>query len=401
MSHSPVNNLTLHTQKQRVRTLLWRWISIRMVALALTAILLVCGGMWLRFAWWENHLRAMIPAPVRQELEVLEAQPTEHRQRLLQIYGEYMYGEYFSDEVINEDLLVFGGFVLLSIPLILGGGVWMSWRLSRQLSAVAVAADQIAQGDFTARAVHTAHAPDALRCLANDFNRMARRLEQRERELQESSAATAHELRTPLTAAKGRLQGLLDGVFEPTAQNFQLIMRQLDQLNQLINDLYLLSLVSAKQLVLSPSCFSMRALAEERAAWAMPRLQELHMQVRLDIPAELYVQADRDRIGQVISIVLDNAMRYASSGGLIVISAGRQNTHTIMNITDDGPGFEPEHLERACDRFWRAESSRSRHAGGSGLGLAVAVAICQAHGGSFSVHNSEKGGARICISLPD
>lgn len=379
---------------------LWRWISLRMIGLAMVAILVIGGGMWLRFSWWEAHQRAAIPEPVRQELQQLEAQPTEHRQRLLQIYGEYLYGEYFTNEAVNEDMLFFGAFVLLSIPLIVGGGVWVSLHLSRQLSAVAIAADHIAQGDFTTRATRVAHTPPALRSLTSDFNRMAERLERQERELQASSAATAHELRTPLTAAKGRLQGLLDGVFEPTPQNFHLIMCQLDQLNRLIDDLYLLSLVSARQLSLLPSEFTLRSLLEERIAWAAPRLQASQMQASLDVAEDLRVLADRGRVGQVISILLDNAIRYAASGGWVALSARRQGAGVRIEVEDGGAGFAPEHLDRVCDRFWRAESSRSRHAGGSGLGLAVAVAICQAHGGRLSVRNRDGGGALTRIDLP-
>lgn len=396
-----MNKNAIDKSERRAAEPLWRWISLRMIGLAMAAILVVGGGMWLRFSWWEAHLRAAIPEPVRQELQLLEAQPAEHRQRLLQIYGEYMYGEYFTNEAEHEDMLFFGVFVLMSIPLIVGGGVWVSLHLSRQLSAVAISADKIAQGDFTARAALVAHTPEALRSLTSDFNRMAERLERRERELQASSAATAHELRTPLTAAKGRLQALLDGVFEPTPQNFQLIMGQLDQLNRLIDDLYLLSLVSAGQLALSPAEFALRPLLEERIAWAAPRLQALRMRATLDAAQELRVRADRDRVGQVLSILLDNAIRYAASGSWIGLSARRQGEGVRIEVEDDGPGFASEHLDRVCDRFWRAESSRSRHAGGSGLGLAVAVAICQAHDGLLSVHNRDGGGARVTIYLPD
>ncbi|QTF09719.1 two-component sensor histidine kinase [Brenneria izadpanahii] len=396
-----MNKNVMDNSKSRAAEPLWRWISLRMIGLAMAAILLVGVGMWLRFFWWEEHQRAAIPEPVRQELQQLEAQPVEHRQRLLQIYGEYMYGEYFTNEAIHEDMLFFGVFMLMSVPLIVGGGVWVSLHLSRQLSAVAISADQIAQGDFTARAALAPHTPAALRSLTSDFNRMAARLERHERELQASSAATAHELRTPLTAAKARLQALIDGVFEPTPQNFHLIMGQLDQLNRLIDDLYLLSLVSAGQLALSPSEFALRPLLEERIAWVAPRLQALRMRANLDAAEDLLVLADRNRLGQVLSILLDNAIRYAASGDWIALNARRQDNGVYIDVEDGGPGFAPEHLDRVCDRFWRAESSRSRHAGGSGLGLAVAVAICQAHEGRLSVHNRAGGGARITLYLPD
>lgn len=371
-----------------------------MIGLAFIAIGVVATGMWLRFFWWEQKLRNQLPDYVRLELQRLEADPIGNAGPLSQIYGQYFYGDYFTPAVLHEDLFWFSGLVLLILPLIIGGGLWVSLRLSRQLSAVAVAAKQIARGDFSSRADIVPYTPAALYSLMADFNHMAERLERHERELQASSAAIAHELRTPLTAAKGRLQGLLDGVFEASPQNMSLIMRQLDQLNQLIDDLYLLSLATARQLVLSPSIFVLKPLLEERAAWIAPRLQQHPISLIIDAPPNLQLHADRDRIGQVLSILIDNALRYAIGGGYLALRASQQENWLVLTVDDAGPGFAPEHIDRVCDRFWRAEDSRSRHAGGCGLGLSVAVAICQAHGGNLTVHNRNLGGARIRVELP-
>lgn len=379
---------------------LWYWISLRMIGLAFIAITVVGTGMWLRFFWWENKLRSHLPDAVRLELQRLETDPIGNADPLRQIYGQYLYGDYFTPEVLYADLFWFSGLVLLVLPLIVGGGLWVSLRLSRQLSAVAVAAKQIAGGDFSSRADIVPYTPAALDSLMADFNHMAERLERHERELQASSAAIAHELRTPLTAAKGRLQGMIDGVFEASPQHMWLIMRQLDQLNRLIDDLHLLSLATAGQLLLSPSIFALKPLLEERVAWIAPRLQQHPINVVIDAPPSLQLQADRGRIGQVLSILIDNALRYAIGGGYLALRACQQADWIVLTVDDAGPGFAPEHIERVCDRFWRAEDSRSRHAGGCGLGLAVAVAICQAHGGNLTVHNRHTGGASIRVTLP-
>ncbi|QPF73198.1 two-component sensor histidine kinase [Roseateles sp. DAIF2] len=379
---------------------LWRWISLRMISLALAALLLVSGGMWYRHAWWDAKLRAAIPEPVRLELQALEEDPGSNRQRLRQIYGEYLYGEYFSKEVIRADLLFFAGLILVALPMIIAGGLWVSLRLSRQLGVVAEAAGEIARGRFSSRAQLVPNIPSALQHLTLDFNRMAAQLERYERELQESSAVIAHELRTPLTAAKGRLQGLIDGVFGCDAGNLALIMRQLDQLNHLVDDVYLLSMAGAGQLALKPSRFPLRLLLEERIAWVLPALREHGMEISLQLDGALRISADRDRLGQVISILIDNAMRYASTGGSLVLRAWLQEDDLVLVADDRGPGFAPEHLDRVSDRFWRAEHSRSRHAGGAGLGLAIAAAICTTHGGQLSAHNRSEGGARLRICLP-
>lgn len=388
--------LRTHTRARQ----LWYWISLRMIALALLAALLVGAGMWLRFFWWEARLRERIPEAILDELKRLENDPYADAERLRQIYGQYLYGDYFTPEVLQADLLWFSLLVLIALPLIVGAGLMLSLRLSRHLDAVAVAARRLAAGDFSARALSCKQVPAALDALMRDVNEMAERLERRERELHASSAAIAHELRTPLTAAKARLQGIMDGVFDRSPQQLSMIMRQLDQLNRLISDLYLLSLVSAGQLALVRSQFLLRPLLEERLAWAAPSLRLLPMSTALYCCEHLPLNADRDRLGQAISILIDNALRYAASGKLLTISAGLHDGQIHIDVEDDGPGFAPEHLELACDRFWRAEHSRSRHAGGSGLGLAVAVAICEAHGGKLSVHNRPAGGARMHLELP-
>jgi len=161
-----------------------------------------------------------------------------------------------------------------------------------------------------------------------------------------------------------------------------------------------LSLATADQLQLMPSSFALKSLMEERVAWAAPRLQQQPVNIVLDCPDGLMLIADRDRLGQVLSILLDNALCYAASGGYLALRASKRQDRVLLDVEDAGPGFAPEHIERSCDRFWRAEHSRSRHAGGSGLGLSVAVAICQAHSGKLSVHNRAEGGGRIHIELP-
>lgn len=379
---------------------LWRWISVRMIALAFLALALVGGGMWYRYAMWDKHLHEAIPEPVRQELQHLEAAPDENQSRLRQIYGEYLYGDYFSPAVIKEDMLFFAVLVALALPLIVAGGVWVSLRLSRQLSAVALSAGEIARGDFSSRAPMMAHTPSGLQALTADFNYMAERLQRYDRELQESSAAIAHELRTPLTAATGRLQGMLDGVFQADHRQLKTVMRQLHHLSRLTDDLHLLSMAQAGKLELHLSEFPIKNLCEERVFWVAPSLDAAGMQVNIRIPENMMLLADRDRIGQLLSVLIDNALRYAVSGKKLVLRAHVAQEEMILQVSDRGPGFTVEHLDRVCERFWRAESSRSQHAGGSGLGLSIARAICIAHGGNLTVHNFNEGGAYICAHLP-
>lgn len=265
---------------------------------------------------------------------------------------------------------------------------------------MAFAAHRVSDGDFGARAQVVRGAPDELTALADDFNTMSGRLQQYERELRDSSAMLAHELRTPLNAAMGRVQGMLDDVFPREPEQLRLVHRQLEQINRLIGDLHLVSLARAGQLVLEPESVELRELVAERIEWAGPALREAQMTIHYPTHPALRLHADRHRLGQVLSILIDNALRYAAAGKLLEIEVRRDGTGVQLTVGDRGPGVAPAQLPHLLDRFWRADSSRARHSGGSGLGLAIASAICQAHDGQLVVSNRPGGGLLASVQLP-
>ena len=118
-------------------------------------------------------------------------------------------------------------------------------------------------------------------------------------------------------------------------------------------------------------------------------------------PDNLLLCADAFRLGQVVTILCENALRYAADGGVLLISASRDAQATILTFRDYGQGVDPDFLPQLFDRFTRADSSRARHSGGSGLGLSIAKAIVDAHGGTITASLPADGGLLIRITLPD
>jgi signal transduction histidine kinase len=379
---------------------LWRWVGMRMSLLAIGAVVLIAFCMWINFQLSDWFLVQHLPSEARQELMHLRAQPLLDEGRLRQLIAQYYPVQYFLPEIANRDWLILAGLVMAAIPIIIVCGLWFSRPLSSQFSAIAQGARQVAGGDFLTRLPIHGQAPDELQRLVGDFNSMTTQLERYERDVRESSAVIAHELRTPLNAAMGRVQGMIDEVFPSDATQLSMVKRQLDQLNKLVNDLHLLSLARAGQLVLERSNFSMAALVAERLAWFQPQLDEARIQPQVSIAAGLRVYADRDRLGQVLNILVDNLLRYAGVGGELSISARRIDDRIVVEIGDRGPGIEPQHLDSVFDRFWRAERSRARYSGGSGLGLSIARAICQAHDGAITASNHPQGGTLIRAEFP-
>ncbi|RMS21268.1 Sensor histidine kinase [Pseudomonas coronafaciens pv. garcae] len=146
--------------------------------------------------------------------------------------------------------------------------------------------------------------------------------------------------------------------------------------------------------------FPLQKLVAERLSWFATQLDEARLRVTLDIPRQLNITADRDRMGQVVNILVDNALRYSAQGGELLIAARATARNVELTFSDRGPGFGPENLEQVFDRFWRAERSRARYSGGSGLGLSIARAICVEHEAHIEVQDRPGGGSVIRLHMP-
>ncbi len=379
---------------------LWHWVGMRMSMLAVGAVIVIAFCMWLHVTVSDWLTLQAMPADVRMEFLRLQAEPTLDMVKLRELFFEYYPIENLLPGIANKEWWVLAALVSIAIPIIIFFGVLFSRPLSSQFSSIARGARQVAQGDFKTRLPMSTNGPDELQALVSDFNTMTTQLGRYELEVSESSAMIAHELRTPLNAAMGRIQGMIDEVFPRDLAQLEMVHRQLDQLNKLVSDLHLLSLASAGQLTLDKTEFSLEKLVVERLGWFATPLDEAGVAVTIDIPRKLTVNADRDRIGQVVNILVDNALRYSAMGRELLIvgkaSAGRME----LTVSDRGPGFDSENLEQVFDRFWRAERSRARYSGGSGLGLSIARAICLEHDGTIEVRNRPGGGSVIRLEIP-
>ncbi|AYM60683.1 ATP-binding protein [Agrobacterium fabrum] len=294
----------------------------------------------------------------------------------------------------------------ITLGLLLGIGILtasiLGWRLARYvtepLKSVASAARTIARGDFSARAVLPRRSFGEAGELVSDFNLMAERLERAETELKYSNSAIAHELRTPLTILRGRLQGLLDGAFQPTPQLYHRLIAHVDDLGGIVEELRTLALSNAGQLDLQ---YSRLDLASEVAAAADSMEDDLSIAGSLVVrrlkPA--VTMADKPRLRQAIVALLDNCRRYAPHS-TVYLETWQDKDYVYFRCTDTGPGLADESRNRAFERFWRADDSRNRVSGGSGLGLPIVKAIMQTHGGDAVILPTEGRGFSIDLRLP-
>ncbi|MBX9237562.1 cell wall metabolism sensor histidine kinase WalK [Klebsiella pneumoniae] len=378
---------------------LWNWICRKVISLAVGSIILISFCMWLRFfidnKWHEHRM----PAEVRAELAELMKNPERDINRYHAIIDQWYGVDYWKPELGSTDWLILTILVLIVMPVIFTLTLRTARPLSKHISALANAAKSVALGSFGVKVKIPDNLPLELRSLSENFNGMSMQLERYEKDLKKSHVAMAHELRSPLTAATGRLQGMIDGVFEPSETQLKMVMQQLNELNRLVEDLHLLKLADAGQLNLSMIPVCLNEIVREKIAWIAPSAEKSGVAIRHNQNMMLNGMADPYRLGQVFLILMDNALRYAAEGGVLEISYDATPETVSVTFRDEGPAVSDELLEDIFTPFVREEVSRSRHSGGSGLGLSIARAICEAQEGHITVEKNEKRGLAFRVSL--
>lgn len=229
---------------------LWRWICARILALAIGTVIVIATCMWLRYAVQNYWNLGRMPVSVRQEFLALSQNPQANPARFHQIVDTWWGLSYSTPSIASADWVTVALLVLVMIPFIVVMGLRYARPLALQFSRLRDAAKDVAEGQFGRQAELIRNAPAEMVSFASDFNTMTVKLARYEKELRTSHVAMAHELRSPLTAAIGRLQGMLDGVFDASPEQLAMVMKQLQHLNRLTDELHLLSLSDAGNLVL-------------------------------------------------------------------------------------------------------------------------------------------------------
>jgi signal transduction histidine kinase len=285
------------------------------------------------------------------------------------------------------------GAVGLAIALLL------SRNLTSPLRHLSAAMQRFARGERNLSLPPPAN--DEVGDLTRTFDGMMSDLERQEKMRKEMTADIAHELRTPLSVIRANLDALADGVYPLTKENLAPIRESTDLLDRLIEDLRTLELADAGRLTLEKTEVDIAGLLQRAAARFSPRAEARSQKVE-SLPAGNLppVNADLQRLEQILGILVDNALRHTPDGGAVRLGAQAEESTVLITVDDSGPGIPPEAMERIFERFYRLDSGRSRVEGGSGLGLAIGRKLAEAHGGSLTAENRSDGGARFTLRLP-
>ena len=300
----------------------------------------------------------------------------------------------------NIWLLVCGApFVL--IVIVLFTVIRLYFRFGRPLEEFFKTINAVGEGDLSARVPE--NNSDMFSDLIKRFNKMVGELERVEQQRRNLTADIAHELRTPLHIIQGNLEGILDGVYEPSAEHINNTLDETRLLSRLVNDLQTLSLAETGQLPLHPTRFLLAELIQDLTSSfsSQATSQQIELLTRISDPNQTIV-ADYDRLDQVLSNLMSNALRHTPEGGEIFIeteSGSSAERSVRIMVKDTGAGIASEDIPFIFDRFWRGDKSRSERTH-SGLGLAITKQLILAHNGTIEVQSELGKGTTFIIELP-
>ncbi len=286
---------------------------------------------------------------------------------------------------------------VLALLLALVLAWWLSRWVARPLRRTAKAARALAEGHYQPV---PEEGPQEARLLARTFNEMARRVEASQRSQREFVANVSHELKTPITSIQGFAQAIVDGTAddpESVRTAAQVITEEAGRMHRLVLALLDLARLDAGTADLRREAVALRPLLENLCLHFRPQAETAGVRLTLEAPDGLSVTGDSDRLAQVFTNLLDNALKHTPRGGEVRVQARRTADGVEVSVSDTGEGIPPEAQQRIFERFYRGDKARS--GGSAGLGLAIAREIVRAHGGDITVQSTPGKGSTFVVKL--
>jgi heavy metal sensor kinase len=319
--------------------------------------------------------------------------------------GEFLVQATYSLRGIVASLTAFRrlciGTMILAAGLSLIAGRLLARKILRPVHRMTVAARRVRADKLSRRLSRTGN-EDELDRLAAVLNEMLERLERQFKQIQQFTADAAHEFRTPLTALRGNAEVALSshvaeselrGVLEASIEEY-------DRLSRIADDLLLLARADSGCPFLSYRRFALQAAVQDVVDLYAPLAQDKGVSLAFTSETSIEMDADGSRIRQVISNLLDNALKFTPAGGRITVSVGQTDSTAELAVADSGPGISAEHLPHVFDRFYRVDRVRTREGAGAGLGLSISRTIVEAHGGSIRLTSRPGSGTTVIVRLP-
>jgi two-component system OmpR family sensor kinase len=291
--------------------------------------------------------------------------------------------------------IAFLGFILLIFAV--GWGARNLRRVFTPLDELFRASERVANGDYSVRVQEKG--PPEVHSLTRSFNSMAERLQANDQQRRTMLADISHELRTPITVIQGNVEGMLDGIYPADETRLKSIIEETQILSRLVEDLRTLALAASGALRLRREPTNLAELIRDAVSSLEAPVKEKDIQIKMALENVEGANIDPQRIREVLTNLLSNALRYTPHGGGIKIQLTQATVEHEKNVTisleDSGPGIEPHLLPHVFDRYYKSSDS-----GGMGLGLSIAKYLVEAHDGEIWVESTEGKGTTISFSFP-
>ena len=311
--------------------------------------------------------------------------------------GTYFYTEHdvaFVSDIRNNLMIV----ALLAFALSLFFAVWIARKLSVPVFAVSRFTGEIAKGNYTEPAPKETNIVE-IDALIRSVDSLSRQLDSQQEIRNRLSSDIAHEIRTPLTTLKGNLEAMLDGIWEPSNERLKICYDEVNRISRLIGNIDKINEMESNHEKLEFSRFDLQALSKKVVTnfTAVAAKKNIILAVTGE---PLMITADQDKISQVLTNLLVNAIKFTPKQGNIHIETHLEGNQAVLKVSDDGIGIDPEDQKKIFERFYMTEPSRNSRSGGQGLGLAIVKSIIKKHNGTVRVASDVGKGATFTVAIP-
>lgn len=314
---------------------------------------------------------------------------------------------YYPEEMIGEDIAFLNTIksniylaIIVTVVLAFVFSLLFSKRLTTGYRKLSKAIQELQDHKWRTR-VPVKELSDEMKPLGESFNRLAESLSKEEILRKQFTADFAHEIRTPLATLRSQMEAFQDGIFEPTPKRLQQSHDELMRLVRLVGELEELLAAENPQIKLNKSNIDVGYLLRLLDGQFTPAFQEKGVSLNIQKPTkEYWLHADQDRVLQVLTNIINNALQYTPEGNSVYVKIVDSNGYVGFCVQDEGIGIKEDDLPYLFERFYRGDKSRDRKTGGIGIGLSIVKALMDAHRGKIQIDSKWKEGTEITVFFP-
>lgn len=290
------------------------------------------------------------------------------------------------------------GWTSIGMVILAGAvSVYVARRIAGPLVEMTRTAGRMAAGELDVRVAATGR--DEVAKLGRALNHLAEALARQEESRKTMTADIAHELRTPLATLKSHLEAFLDGVWEPDEARLRGCYEEIERLIRLVRDVEALAELEAPGFRLQPTRVNLCDVLGRAVALYRPSYFQKSVDLAMECAGPVCAEADPERLTQVVTNLLSNALKATPQGGKVTVSAETAGVWRVIRVQDTGRGIPPQELAKVFERFYQVGQGRSRD-GGAGIGLTIVKRLVEAHGGRVQIHSELGKGTVVRVDLP-